>query len=465
MLPWHCISVPVPLESGVLARLCVFTALLAWGCAVLAPAGELRPAVGPGASKDQVIDAYGWPGGQSRLGAKEILTYPQGTVTLVEGRVERIDFSMRQPWPAPKPRPAAPSPTSVKKTEPPPDFWGTDFVQVTREAARRNVRILALFTGPEWSPASKQFRDEVEFARELFEALAADFVFVRLEFTTRAPLPDAVREQNTALRARFNVTDYPTLLVLSPGGDVLAKVDLKALPSGQTPAARLIAAVQGVSNLLAPATAPAQKSATTSPASPAHQQTALMASLMSARWVLLSAIGMGVLVAFGLYWLVWRAPLFGPKAKAMATRHAVSARRVTEDRSDVPTVVQITGWSQARLRTVLRAWLESEGYRLEPGGAEEAHLLVRRPRDPKPSLLVACVPGDAGVVAVNQVREFHAAVQSAGVPAGWFVAPAGFSPEARAQAERREIVLIDGEELRVRFGDLPPLVLANVLAT
>ena len=40
-----------------------------------AMAADSRPVVGPGATKEEVLDAYGWPTGQTQAGAKEILTY------------------------------------------------------------------------------------------------------------------------------------------------------------------------------------------------------------------------------------------------------------------------------------------------------------------------------------------------------------------------------------------------------
>jgi len=92
------------------------------------PAGPLcgeaqadRPLVGLGATKEEVIDVHGWPSGQSSAGAREVLTYPQGQVTLENGRVEKIDFSTDKPWPAPRPRPNPPTPAALTTGQPPPD--------------------------------------------------------------------------------------------------------------------------------------------------------------------------------------------------------------------------------------------------------------------------------------------------------------------------------------------------------
>src|SRR4051812_14020452 len=95
----------------------IFSVALAF--ALLSPgrAADSRPVVGPGATKEDAIDAYGWPTGQSQLGAKEILNYPQGSITLSNGKVERVDFSTNVPWPAPRPRPGTPAEAAAKRAE------------------------------------------------------------------------------------------------------------------------------------------------------------------------------------------------------------------------------------------------------------------------------------------------------------------------------------------------------------
>ena len=173
----------MPIEEGVSFRLflCVWLFAVAGGAGSLS-AADPRPMVGPGATKDEVIDAFGWPNGQSTSGTKEILSYTQGQVMLDNGRVERVDFSTTIPWPAPRPRPGAATASTAKKPEAPVDFWLTNFDDAAREALRRSVRVLVLFTGSDWSPASKQFRDEVEFHAEFVNAFTEDFVFLRLDF-------------------------------------------------------------------------------------------------------------------------------------------------------------------------------------------------------------------------------------------------------------------------------------------
>src|SRR6185369_11460517 len=95
----------------------IFCLALVLAASALGQAADSRPVVGPGATKEDVLNAYGWPTGQSQLGAKEILNYPQGSITLANGKVERVDFSPNVPWPAPRPRPGTPAEAAAKRAE------------------------------------------------------------------------------------------------------------------------------------------------------------------------------------------------------------------------------------------------------------------------------------------------------------------------------------------------------------
>ena len=219
-------------------------------------AGETPPAAGPGATRDEVIAAYGWPNGMSRTGAREIFTYAQGRVTLVDGRVEAVDFSPKATWQTPKPRP--PEPTASKPRPPaqnaykmpPVDYWGTDFAEAVREATARRVRIIALFSGSDWSPVSKRFHDEIELQPEFVDAVLRDFVLLRLDFPVHASQPPALREQNVRLRVRFGVTIYPSVLILSSAGERIASVDLAKISPALPYREQVVAAIKEVHKLL-----------------------------------------------------------------------------------------------------------------------------------------------------------------------------------------------------------------------
>jgi hypothetical protein len=427
-----------------------------------ARAANSTPVVGPGATKQEVIDAYGWPSGQSQSGAKEILTYPQGRITLESGKVEKMDFSPNVPWPAPKARPAPASPTSVKKAETPTDFWVTNFDVAQQEAVRRHARILALFIGSDWSPPSKQFQDEVALHADFVNAFTADFVFLRLDFPTRAPQPPEVREQNARLRAKYGVTTYPALLVLSPAGNVVAQVDLTKPQPGENYRARTIAAIRDVRDLLIasppppdPTPAAAAPAATEKPA-PNPGST----SVSSAFPLILGAGCLGLVLAALAWWLLWRKREAEPGARDLSMAH-----RISDAAGGVPTPAEIDQWSKEKLCAIYAALVEADGYDVTwRGGGGDGDLALMRKGDDRPMIVVSLQAAAAGQVSAKRVKELFGTITVEDIPKGWFVAPKGFSKEAHDYAGQHPVVLIDVEDIVAQLRALPQLTLRKVLA-
>ncbi len=426
--------------------------------------------VGPGASREEVLNAYGWPTGQSKSGTKEILTYPQGTVTLDHDRVEKVAFSMNTPWPAPRPRPAGPTASTAKKapgSEGSVDFWVTTFDEAAREAARRNARVLALFSGTDWSPASKQFNDEVALHPDFINAFTGDFVFLRLEFLARTPQAPEAREHANQLRDRYNVTTYPTVLLLAPSGNMLAQVDLNKPQPGANFRERVIAAVREARESLARRTpgaaATADRAAESTAGAPDSRQEAkaVLASIFTAKRLVVWSIVAGIGIAVVLFWMVWR----NWTAPARSRKDFAMAARISDAADGLPSAAQLLTWPRERLAKLVAALAESDGYRAElilPGGDKD--VLLRRGGDEKTAVLIYCLAGTAGGVTARRMREFYGTLTIEGVETGWYVAPAGFGPEARTFAAQHRIVLIDAERLMAQLRDLPPLLVPKILA-
>jgi hypothetical protein len=427
-------------------------------------AASSAPVVGPGATREEVINAYGWPKGQSQAGTKEILEYPQGRITLEKGRVERMDFSPNVPWPAPRPRPAPPSATSVKKAEPPPDFWLMNFEDAQKEAARRRARILVLFIGSDWSPPSKQFMDEVAFHPDFVNAFTGDFVFLRLDFPTRTPLPDELREQNNRLRAKYEVTTYPSLIVVSPAGTLVARIDLTKEQPGENYRARVIAAVREVRDLLVasppPAEAESAAAAPIAPDQPAEENNVGAASMTRGFTLVMGALVAGLALVGLAWWFLWRKG--GP---AETERSASLAARISDAASGLPTPKDMGTWSREKLCAVVGGLAEADGYEVASrGGGGDGDLGLCHKGENKIAVVVSCQPGEAGAVSAKRVRELFGTITVEGVERGWFVAPLGFTHEAREYAREHNLLLLDAEELLAQMRALPPILLQKILA-
>jgi hypothetical protein len=426
--------------------------------------------VGPGASKEDVLNAYGWPSGQSKSGTKEILSYPQGTVTLDNDRVEKVAFSMNTPWPAPRPRPAGPTNSTAKKApgaDGNVDFWVTHFDEAAREASRRNARILALFSGTDWSPACKQFNDEVALHPDFINAFTGDYVFLRLEFMARTAQPPELREHANQLRDRYSVTTYPTVLIIAPSGNLLAQVDLSKPQPGANYRERVIAAVRAARDTLAGRIAGAEsvadRPAGAVPETPGArpEAKAWLAGIFSAKRLVFWSILAGVGIAAVMFWLVWR----NWATTARARPRFAMAARISDAADGLPSEAQLLAWPRDRVAKLIAALAESDGYRAEviiPAGDKD--VLLRRGGEDKPAVAVYCLAGPSGGVTMKRMREFYGTLTIEGIETGWYVAPAGFGPEARAFAAQNKIVLIDTERLMAQLRDLPPLIVPKILA-
>ncbi len=427
-----------------------------------------QPVVGPGATKDEAIEAYGWPTGLSQSGTKEILSYPQGRITLENGRVEKVDFTTNGPWPAPRPRPGPASPTSVKKSGALTDFWLVNFDDAQREATRRHARILALFIGSDWSPPSQLFQAEVAFHPDFVNAFTGDFVFLRLDFPTRTALPPELREQNNRLREKYGVTTYPALLMLSPVGTAVATVDLAKLEPGESYRARVIAAVRGVRDLLVAQPPPpdplpaATESTTSEPGTKEALQRSPMGSIMdSIMHIVRRAALAGVLLAVAGWWFLWH-----KRRKPHAASGAGdAAERIADAASGLPTRAELGGWSREKLLAAVVALAEFDAYEARPlAGEDEGNLTLTLKGEEAVAVIVRCQPGDAGSVAAKRVKELFGVVTLEGARTGWYVSPAGFSADARDYARDHQLLLVDGEGLHAQMRNLPPVTLQRIAA-
>ena len=436
--------------------------------AISCGAAESRPVVGPGATKDEVIDAYGWPTGQSQAGSKEILIYPQGRVLLDKGRVERVDFSLKMAWPAPRPRPG---------TAGAGESWFTSWPESLKEAERRHVRVLALFVGSDWSPPSRQFLHEVAEAPDFLTAVLGSFVLLKLDYPTRTTQLKALQAQNVQLRERFEVTTYPALVILESDGTLAKRVDLNQPSSNESYLAKVITAVREAREslpVLAGAQTPTVKVPTeaakvAAPAPPPVREAttarnleqataATSASLLSAGWALTWGLVGGLTIVVVMLWLFWRRR-FVTSDRASNT----AAERVADAASGLPTALEMAEWSQQRLRAVVTGVGEFEGYsvKVRAGGAE-GDLAFTRQGETRANVIVACLPAAAGPVSAKRLRELFGVITIEEVQMGWFVGLAGFSAEARDYAKQHGLVLIGKEGLREQLRALPEHDLARI---
>jgi len=107
------------------------------------------------------------------------------------------------------------------------DLWSTNYDESLKKAATENRMVLLEFTGSDWCPPCKKQAADV-FAQPTFEEFAsANLVPVKLDFPrTPARLAEQSEEQkaaNAAIRDKYLVDGYPTLILLDSKGAELAR--------------------------------------------------------------------------------------------------------------------------------------------------------------------------------------------------------------------------------------------------
>lgn len=108
--------------------------------------------------------------------------------------------------------------------------WSEDYSAALKQAKETHKPILLLFTGSDWCTWCKKLEKEV-FETKEFEDKAGDaFIFVRLDFPMKGKesQPQAIRDQNSKLKTTFNVTGFPTVILLDDNGQKITSTGYKA---------------------------------------------------------------------------------------------------------------------------------------------------------------------------------------------------------------------------------------------
>ena len=101
--------------------------------------------------------------------------------------------------------------------------WLTDINKAKKEAAEKNLPILADFSGSDWCGWCIKLDKEV-FSQKEFKAFAKDRVVLFLaDFPRKKELSAEVKAQNEQLRQAYGVEGFPTVLLLDAGGKVIAR--------------------------------------------------------------------------------------------------------------------------------------------------------------------------------------------------------------------------------------------------
>jgi len=131
---------------------------------------------------------------------------------------------------------AGPQPTiqqTAYEADIPAQKWHDSLTTAIAEAQSNDKLILADFTGSDWCHYCVKLKDEVFSTPEFKSWAGENVVLLEVDSPKRTQLPQQIREQNEMLKSRFNITSFPTVLLLDTDGNVLGKMGYER---GKSPA-------------------------------------------------------------------------------------------------------------------------------------------------------------------------------------------------------------------------------------
>jgi protein disulfide-isomerase len=106
--------------------------------------------------------------------------------------------------------------------------WNTNYEKALEQAKAEGKHVLVDFSGSDWCGWCIRLDKEV-FSQPEFKEYAQDnLVLVLVDFPQKKTLPPELKAQNDALLKKFGVRGFPTVFVVSPEGDVVAKTGYQA---------------------------------------------------------------------------------------------------------------------------------------------------------------------------------------------------------------------------------------------
>lgn len=111
--------------------------------------------------------------------------------------------------------------------------WLDSLPEAIAEAQAESKLILLDFTGSDWCHYCVKLKKEI-FETPEFKSWASDnVVLLELDFPRRSQLSPQIQQQNEMLKSRYDITSYPTVLLVDVEGNVKAKMGYQ---KGQSPA-------------------------------------------------------------------------------------------------------------------------------------------------------------------------------------------------------------------------------------
>ena len=98
--------------------------------------------------------------------------------------------------------------------------WMADFDAAKAKAQSDKKPLLVDFTGSDWCSACKSLEAAVLNKPEFLAYAKGKFILVKVDLPMRAQMDPALKQKNQELVKQYNVEGFPTILVMTPKGEV-----------------------------------------------------------------------------------------------------------------------------------------------------------------------------------------------------------------------------------------------------
>ena len=102
-------------------------------------------------------------------------------------------------------------------------LWTENFDEALAQAKESKKFVLVNFSGSDWCGWCKKLDREMFSKKEFKDFAKSNLVCVLLDFPRQKPQSKKQKEANQALMEKYAVQGFPTVLLFSPQGDMVAK--------------------------------------------------------------------------------------------------------------------------------------------------------------------------------------------------------------------------------------------------
>lgn len=101
--------------------------------------------------------------------------------------------------------------------------WLLNMEEAQQIAAEKNLPIFVHFTGSDWCGWCFKLEEEV-YSKQVFQDYADEnLVMVKIDFPKHLQQPDEIKIYNNSLARKYQITGFPTVLLLDKEGKILGR--------------------------------------------------------------------------------------------------------------------------------------------------------------------------------------------------------------------------------------------------